>query len=333
MTKKLKTIKPLIIGIGLAGRRHLEAQLYLGNKTGIFTTNPQTAKDLGKNKNIIVFDNLDEGIKWANLVHVCTPDDSHTKFIELALKNKKAVLSEKPLTTNLKEALYLQKLAHKHNTPLIVGHNYRLTPTFLETKKRIEKGKLGRITKIETTYLDDMTEYRLENPNRNRQNFLFVGGSHAVDLACWIVNQSVIFVKATVGKKVKSEFASGEKYNITLKFASGIKALIKLDCSTPRATNGTDLIVEGETDQFVSHNKKDQLLFFKKDAKKPTSIKLPNLETLTTPLEIKIVNDYLTGKIDSVLPLPDVDEATETIKILDAVQKSVLLSKGVFVKI
>src|SRR3989344_3914855 len=46
---KIKQIKPLVIGIGVAGRRHLEAQLNLGFKTGVYTTNPQTAKSLRTN--------------------------------------------------------------------------------------------------------------------------------------------------------------------------------------------------------------------------------------------------------------------------------------------
>ncbi len=70
----VKKIKPLVAGIGVAGRRHLEAQLNLGIKTGIYTTNPQTAKSLRKQNNIIVFDNLENGIDWANLVYICTPD-------------------------------------------------------------------------------------------------------------------------------------------------------------------------------------------------------------------------------------------------------------------
>ena len=319
---KLKKIKPLIIGIGLAGKRHLEAQLNFGNKTGVYTTNPQTAKELIENKNVIVFDSLEEGMEWANLVQVCTPDNSHTKFIKMALKKKKAVLSEKPLTTNLNEAITLQKLAHEYKTPLIVGHNYRLTPTFLEIKKRIEKGELGQIIKIETTYLHDMTQYRLENKERNRQDFLYVGGSHAVDLMLWIIGEKVVSAKSKTGVKTRSEYDSQEKYQIVLEFSSGILGKIKLDASSKRLLNGTDLIVEGKKGQLISHNKKDELWFIKNDSKKSQTTRYPNLETLTIPLEVKIVNDYLLGKTDSYPPLPNVDEAVYIIKILSMIQKS-----------
>lgn len=322
MTNKYKNIRPLVIGIGVQGKRHLDAQLNLGIKTGIYSTNVRTRQFYRKNPNVIVFDNLDDAIDWSNLVHVCTPDDKHTEYVAMALKKGNVVLCEKPLTTNLQEALYLQKLAHKYHSTLIVGQNYRLTPTFLETKKRVDRKELGTITAIETTYLDDMTRYRLGTKWRNRQDFLYVGGSHAVDLALWIAGEKVVSIQAAVGKKIRSEYRSQERYQIILKFASGILGYIKLDASSPRPVDGSDVIVEGEKGQLASHNKKDGLLFYKKGFKKPQSIKLPNTKTYTTALEVKIVDDYLSGKLNSHWPLPNVDEAINTIRILDAIQKA-----------
>lgn len=320
MVKKFKDIKPLVIGIGVAGRRHLEAQVNLGIKTGVYNINPEKTKPLRENKNVIVFDNLQDGINWSNLVHVCTPDDKHTEYVALALKKGKAVLCEKSFTTNLQDALDLQDLAHKYESTLIVGHNYRLTPTFMETRKRILEGHLGAITKIETTYLHDMTEYQKRTPLRKNQDFLYVGGSHTVDLACWVIDEQIVSVQATSENELS--------YQITLKFASGLSGYIKLDASSPRPVNGTDLIVDGEKGQLVSHNQLDRLLFYKKGNKKPQSIKLPNSHTFTTTLEVKIVDDYLVGKTLSHWPLPAVDEALNSIKVLDTTAKAVSSGKN-----
>lgn len=291
-----KNIKPLVIGIGVAGRRHLEAQLNLGIKTGVYTTNPQTKESLKGQNNVIIFDNLEEGIDWSNLVHVCTPDDKHTEYVAMALKRGKAVLCEKSFTTNLQDALKLQELAHKHNCLLLVGQNYRLTPTFVETKKIISEGKLGKITQIETTYFHDKNDFQQRYPN---QNFLYVGGSHAVDLACWIAGEKVVRAKASSENKLN--------YKITLKFSSGLIGKIKLNANSSRLISGTDLIVSGEKGESASNNKLGKI----------------NIQTLTIPLEIKIVNNYLSGKTNSFLPLPEIDEALNIIKILDIIQRSV----------
>lgn len=306
-------IRPLIIGIGVAGRRHLEAQLELGIKTGIYTTNPQTAKSLRGRNNVIVFDNLEDGLDWSNLVHVCTPDDKHTEFVAKAVKKGKAVFCEKSFTTSLQDALYLQDLARKYNTILIVGQNYRLTPSFVETRKRILKGLLGKLTRIETTYLHDRGDFHKRK--YLDENFLYIGGSHAVDLATWIAAEQIVSIEAISKNNLK--------YQIRVRFTSGLLSKIKLDASSPQSTSGTDLIVYGEKGKLVSHNKLDKLLFYESGNKKPQSILLPNTKTFTIPMEVKIIDDYLLGKTPSHWPLPTVGEAVNLIKVLGVIKKAI----------
>lgn len=323
-TKQYKNIKPTIIGFGVAGKRHLEAQLSLGIKTGVYSINPDKLKPLKNNSNIIVFDNPKKAMNWANLVHVCTPDNQHTEYVAEAIKKRKTILCEKSFTTSLSDALYLQKLAHQFDATVIIGQNYRLTPTFLETKKRVFEGTIGSITKIETTYLHDVKQYQQRMPSNKNGDFLYIGGSHAVDLACGIANKKVINTKA----KMKKNMNLPNSYEIVLEFESGLLGNIKLDASSPRSVSGTDLIVTGTKGKLVSHNKVDELLFYKTNDEKPQSIKLANNKTLTTKVEVQIIDDYLTGKIKSFWPLPDVDEAVNTIKILDCVTKAIASGKN-----
>lgn len=327
MAKVLKDIKPLVIGLGVAGKRHLDAQLNLGIQTGIYSLDIKKDDPLRTQKNVIVFDNLKDAIGWSNLVHVCTPDDIHTEFVALALKKGRDVLCEKSFTTNLEDALYLQKLAHENNCTLLVAQNYRLTPTFAKTKELILEGAIGKVTKIETTYLHDASQYQQRVPLRKNQDFLYIGGSHVVDLACWIIKQPVKSVKA----KTNQHHPFPNSYNIVLEFTSGLLCSIKLDASSSRPYNGTGLIVEGEKGKLVSHNKVDQLLFYKKGSKKLQSIELPNNKTLTTAIEVGIVNNYLLGEKPSPSPLPDVDEAVHIIKVLDIIQKAAISGKKEFI--
>ena len=57
-TNQYKKIKPLIVGVGIAGKRHLEAQLNLGWKTGVYSTNPKTVDPYRNNPQVIIFNNL-----------------------------------------------------------------------------------------------------------------------------------------------------------------------------------------------------------------------------------------------------------------------------------
>ncbi|MBI2136144.1 Gfo/Idh/MocA family oxidoreductase [Candidatus Woesearchaeota archaeon] len=327
MLKKLKSIKPLVIGLGLAGNRHLEAQLRLGIRAGVYDIDPKSTEHLKEKSEVIVFENLEDAINWSNLVHVCTPDDKHTEFVEKAIKKGKAVLCEKSFTTNLREALNLQKLAHRYDSTLVVGQNYRLTPTFSDTRRLVSKGMLGTITGIEATYLHDMAQYRLGTRCRNTQDFLYVGGSHAIDLAYWVMGEKVVSVQASTGKKIRSEYDCHERYQIILKFASGILCHISLDSSSAQPVNGSSLKIYGEKGQLATHNKIDKLMLFKKGMKKERFIHLPNSKTFTVALEVKIIDDYLLGRAQSHWPLPGVDDAVNVIRILDAISKAVSSGK------
>lgn len=323
MLDKLKVIKPLIIGLGIAGKRHLDAQLKLGFETGVFSLSIAKTDPLRTQKNVVVFDDLMAGLDWANLVHVCTPDDLHTEFVAEALKKGKSVLCEKSFTTSLKDALFLQKLAHENNCLLLIGQNYRLTPAFAEIRKRVLAGDLGTLKFIKTTYLHDINEYQKRAPLRKNQDFLYIGGSHAVDLACWVTNEQIADVESVSSKpEGKKAYSYPPSYEIKIKFASGLSGQIELDASSPRSISGTDLIVEGEKGKLVSHIKSDKILFYKDENKNPQSIQLPIDPIFTTALEVKIIDEFLLGKRNSYHPLPDVDENINTIRILDTISKS-----------
>ncbi len=175
------------------------------------------------------------------------------------------------------------------------------------------KGELGRLTKLETTYLHDRNDFHKRA--YLDENFLFIGGSHAVDLACWTTGEQIVSVKAVSKNKLS--------YQITVRFTSGLLGNIKLDASSPRPVNGTDLIVYGKRGKLISHNKLDKLLFYKKKGKGPQSILLPNTKTFTIPMEVKIIDDYLLGRVTSHWPLPAVGEAVKLIKVLDTIKKAI----------
>lgn len=327
MANKHIEIKPLVIGLGLAGKRHLKAQLDLGNITGIYSKTPEKLKLFKKNPRVIVFHDIEDAMNWSNLVHVCTPDDMHSKYCALAMKKGKTILCEKPFTTTLKEAKDLQAMSQKHKSTIIVGQNYRLTPTFREIKKLISNKKLGEITSIETTYIHNMTKYRLGSKWRNMQDFLYVGGSHAIDLAYWLMNEKVVSVQAAVGKKIRSEYYSEERYEIILHFSSGVLGHVLLNSNAATAVHGSSVFVEGEKGYLSSHLKLNKLTVYKRGDKKPDSILLPNFQTKTIPLEVKIVNDYVSGKTSTYQPLPGIDEAVHVIQVLNAIQKATVSGK------
>ncbi len=172
------------------------------------------------------------------------------------------------------------------------------------------------------TYLHDKTKYQQRKPLRKNQDFLYISGSHAVDLASWVIGEQIISVQANSENELS--------YHIKVTFSSGTLGSIILDATSSRAISGTDLEVFGEKGALISHIKKDLLLFYKKGDKNPQSIKLPNKKTYTVAKEVSIIDNYLSNKIKSPFPLPVVDETVNVIKTLDFVKKSIASNGKIF---
>jgi len=63
-----------------------------------------------------------------NAVYVATPHTSHFELSAECLRNKKAVLCEKPMTMNATETMALIDLSRKHNTLLMEAFMYKIHP-------------------------------------------------------------------------------------------------------------------------------------------------------------------------------------------------------------
>lgn len=114
-------------------------------------------------------------LKFYNIDVVCvaTPDDQHYKILkDISDFSFKLAYTEKPLTTNLKEAEYLIELYSLKEKYITVNYSRRFIPEFISLKKNIEKGLYGK-------YLSGTGYYG---------KGLFHNGSHLLDLLYYFFN-------------------------------------------------------------------------------------------------------------------------------------------------
>lgn len=155
-----KKIPVAIIGGGInsaVGYAHYSA-INLSNKfditAGVFSRASKINNDTGKiyqiNDNKI-YQNykllLDKEKNNIQAVIILTPSTDHIDHIKEAIKNKIPVICEKPLTTNIKDAIEIKSLL-KDNF-LAVVYNYICYPSLIELKELIKNKKLGNITHIQ----------------------------------------------------------------------------------------------------------------------------------------------------------------------------------------
>jgi predicted dehydrogenase len=78
-------------------------------------------------------------------VDICLPHHLHAPAVIAAARAGKAVLCEKPISTNLKDARRMVAAAKKASVPFMVAHSDRFAPTTRKVKELVQSGAAGRI--------------------------------------------------------------------------------------------------------------------------------------------------------------------------------------------
>jgi predicted dehydrogenase len=89
-----------------------------------------------------------------DIVSICTPDHTHAGILMNVLKshNLKAIIAEKPLATNLKQAESIVHEASLRNVILAVNYTRRFDPAHQKIRNLIQNGKIGPIQTINAFY-------------------------------------------------------------------------------------------------------------------------------------------------------------------------------------
>ncbi len=90
-----------------------------------------------------------------DIIDINTPNDTHAEIAIAAAKAGKAILCEKPLALNVKEAKLMADAVKKAGVVNMVCHNYRRIPAIVLAKKMIDAGDLGQIYHYRARYAQD----------------------------------------------------------------------------------------------------------------------------------------------------------------------------------
>jgi predicted dehydrogenase len=129
-----------------------------------------------------------------DLVVVGTPDREHPPLAARALERGAAVFCEKPLANDADTAIGLARLAKRAGRPATVGYSFRYNPAIQALKRDLASGRVG------IPWLIELAEHNPQfhphgrkplnwkgDPEVARAGALYEYGSHAVDLALWLI--------------------------------------------------------------------------------------------------------------------------------------------------
>lgn len=176
-----------------------------------------------------------------DVIDVCTSDSTHKEIAMAALRNGKHVLCEKPLATNLPDALDLAREEKVSLKTSMCGFNYRFTPAVRLAKALIERGVIGKIYCFHGMYNQDNgapedTPYeRLSYAYGPKSSGVaYQIGTHVIDMARFLIGgiESVMGEIRTCNKQRKSAHGmvavdADEEMLAIVDFEGGIRGTIR----------------------------------------------------------------------------------------------------------
>jgi predicted dehydrogenase len=189
-------------------------------------------------------------------VSIVTPNHMHAPVAMAFLKAGIHVICDKPLTTTLKEAETLAKLAAKSDRVFAVTYNYTGYPMIRHARQMVEEGALGDLRVVQVEYPQDWLTERLEATGQKQADWRTdpkrsgaggcVGdiGTHAYHLAGFVSGLELDQLCADLTSFVKGRQLD-DNAHVMLRFKGGAKGLLWASQVAPGNENNLRLRIYG----------------------------------------------------------------------------------------
>ncbi len=177
-----------------------------------------------------------------DVIYIAVPHTEHKRMSELCIKNKKAVLCEKPLTINSKDTEELISMAKKNNVFLMEAMWTKFLPANLRVKEWINEDKIGKVLHIKASFgfhSDYDPQSRLYNPD--------FGGGALLDVGIYPISYTTFLLNRIPDKIISSAVIGStgvdEQNVLVFQYKDGILADLSssISCET-----GNDALIVGE---------------------------------------------------------------------------------------
>jgi predicted dehydrogenase len=323
MSRKLLRIG--IVGCGHAARMHLERLVGLddvhvvGCADGDLTAAEAQAALVpprSDSPQTLAFTDHRELLKQLNpdALAIFTPHFAHYRPAVDGLQAGCHLFIEKPLSTNVQEAVDIVGLARARGRKVAVGHQYRLRPSLVEARRRLSEGAIGPVHLVTATLAQSWLTLHTGSENAWRFDPKVAGGGiltdsgdHLVDALLWTTRQAAVEVAS-----LQSRLDSGLDIvtAATIRLVDG--TLATLAVSGISASPVFELNFYGEAGRMrVTELNLEQHI----GEETTSAAALPELTR-------SIDGDFVKALVDDDALCCPADEALDTVRLLEAIARS-----------
>ena len=178
-----------------------------------------------------------------DLVVNASPSHLHFQISMELLAKGLNVLCEKPLAKSVEEVDQLIEMSEKSGKVLGVFHNSRYQPSFVQIRKVIKSGVLGRIIQIDFTNSGFARRWDWQTLQSNNGGNLMNTGSHSLDQALQLFGTDMMPDITCVMDRANT-FGDAEDYVKLMMRGSG-RPTIDLEISSCSAFSRDQFIIQG----------------------------------------------------------------------------------------
>ncbi len=197
-----------IIGLGRAGRIHLEAwRAMTGAQVTAVSDRAPAIRRWAREEGLPIYTNPLDMIARAPLdaVSICTPPIHHAPLAIAALERGLDVICEKPLAVGGREALRMLRTAAREKRHLLLATKFRHVPDVIAARGLIAGGEIGEPVAFEIDFSSMVDMSRRWNAKRAVAGggVIIDNGCHAFDIVNFLFG-TVARVQATRLKPVQN---------------------------------------------------------------------------------------------------------------------------------
>lgn len=222
----------------------LDGEIHL--VAGAFSADPARSSEAGKGYGIDpdrAYPSLDamltrerERADGIQMIAIATPNHLHFPAAKAALEAGIAVMSDKPATATLDEAVELAALVERTGVPYRLTYTYTGYPMVREMRERITNGAIGHVRKVIVEYLQGWLSDPIEDVNKQagwRVDPARAGtggcigdiGVHAFNLLEFVTGDIVTEINADLAAVVKGRVLDDD-CNVALRLGRGSRGLL-----------------------------------------------------------------------------------------------------------
>lgn len=145
-----------VVGAGAVSERHLSAvqRSPRGRLVAVCDRDEAQAARAAAAYGIDAYDDVEDMLVAAGLdiVHVCTPVETHFPVAKTAIEAGVAALIEKPVTSTVAEVERLRDIARRRDVPVSVVHQSQFNPAMRRARQLVADGRIGPVRGVDLIY-------------------------------------------------------------------------------------------------------------------------------------------------------------------------------------